>query len=198
MFTDSLAWAFPRGLAVYVPFETLTSSVSLKNANFRDYCKETAIGFRAGRKSLSNNSTFPFFKRVKRTAHKKKSQAKLIALCLYCRISSFPSRLTVRLPTSVHSQGSGLPVLDARYISICRQNLLTGYCYVFLLVVSQSPSQGQYDLPVKGLHFSWNCGGAELILLRMSPVSPHWGEDFRYTPVYGTTNVYCSCHAFDH
>jgi len=29
MFTDSLVWAFPKGLDVYVPFGTLISSVSL-------------------------------------------------------------------------------------------------------------------------------------------------------------------------
>lgn len=30
MFIDSIVWAFPRGLDVYVPFGTLTSLVSLK------------------------------------------------------------------------------------------------------------------------------------------------------------------------
>lgn len=152
MFTDSLAWAFPRGLAVYVPFETRASSVSLKNANFRDYCKETAMGFGAGRKSMSHNSVFLFLKKSKEDSTKK-SQAKLIALCLYWRISSFPSRLAVHLPTSVRAGAlvsqHWVTALDAWCIGICRQNLLTVYCYMFLLVVSQSPPQGQYDLPVK-------------------------------------------------
>lgn len=103
------------------------------------------------------------------------------------------------VPTSVHHQGCGLPVLsdstECEYISICRQNLLTVHCSMCLLA-SQPDLKGSL-IPSKRLHLSWKCWGVELILLHVSLLSTHWGDDFRYILGYGPADVYCSFHTLN-
>lgn len=92
MFTDSLVWAFPRALDVYIPLGTLTSSVSLKmpvlgitaRKEQQDPEKEGSV----------TQLSVPIFKNSKEDSTKN-PQEMLIALCLYWRIWSFPSRLLI-------------------------------------------------------------------------------------------------------
>lgn len=129
---DSLVWAFPRALDVYVPFGTLTSSVSLKILEITAR-KQQQDPEKAGR--ISHSTRCSHFKNSKEDSTKN-PQEMLIALCLYGRIWSFPSRLT-HLPTSVLARAG----VSQSWVTTLSTGCISGCLLLCLLLVSGSFSR---------------------------------------------------------
>lgn len=141
MFMDSLVWAFPRALDVYVPFVTLTSQ-SLWKCWYWRLLQGNSNRIQR-RKNPSLNSMFPSLKTVKRTAWKthRKCYFKFLLEDL-----EFPFK-AAHLPTSVLSQGWGLPALSASSEHRMHQQLWAqpvGCLLLCLLLLSGSFSRAGF------------------------------------------------------
>lgn len=119
----------------------------------------------------------PIFKKCKEDSTKNPQEI-LIALCLYWRVWSFPSRLLVCPQLFLARAGVSqrwVTTLSTGCVSSCGQNLLAAYCSVSCL--SQAAFQGKYLPVIKGfaskrLCFSWKCWGVDPPLY--STAVPPW------------------------
>lgn len=137
----------------------------------------------------------PIFKNSKEDSTKN-PQEMLIALCLYGRIWSFPSRLLICPHLFLARAGVSQCWVTTLSTGCISSSGRTHWLLTAVSCLSQAAFQGQYLPVIKGFAFKFcdlTDSAEELIPLCTALLSHHGGEKFRHTLVYGP--VYCSCHA---